>query len=193
MMKIKLTQDKLYEYLDEEIIDFPLYTTAILNLANKFAQGTRPKTVGQMSDLIQEFPGKSLTEWKLWYMQQNPTATEDATNKILAMIEKLRVAISKIDKDMVRRWVDDLVIVKTFVGLRFQEAILKKIAEIRGCDYRLAKPYEEAKGIDGFVGSKAISIKPATYKSMQSLAESIAVDIVYYEKVKDGIVIEFDK
>jgi hypothetical protein len=37
-------------------------------LANQNAQGTRPKVVGQMSELIKEFPGKDVAEWEEWYI-----------------------------------------------------------------------------------------------------------------------------
>jgi hypothetical protein len=40
----------------------------LLNLANQNAQGTRPKIVGQMSELIEQFGGKSLDEWERWYL-----------------------------------------------------------------------------------------------------------------------------
>ena len=190
VMRIKITQDELYKYLVDQPADFPKYTAAILNLANKFSQGTRPRVVGQMTELIQEFSGNTIDEWRKWYKERYPDTAEEATGKIFIMIEKFKSAISQIDKEMVRRWVDDLLIVKTFVGLRFQEAILKKLAELRGCSYRLALPEEEAKGIDGFVGDEAISIKPSSYKSMQSLTENIDVNIVYYEKKKNNIIIE---
>ncbi len=83
----------------------------------------------------------------------------------------------------------NLVLVKTFTGLKFQEAILRKLSEIKGCDYRLAKPYEESQGIDGFVGEEAYSIKPSTYRS-QNLAESIDIKIIFYDKKRDGVVFE---
>ena len=38
--------------------------------------------------------------------------------------------MNKIDRDRIEQWVRDLVIVKTFARLRFQEAILKKGAEL---------------------------------------------------------------
>ena len=41
-------------------------------------------------------------------------------------------AMGKIDENMVNEWARDLVIVQTFIGLQFQEAILKKGAEIKG-------------------------------------------------------------
>ena len=106
------------------------------------------------------------------------------------MIENFKQTIPVIDRDMVKSWAQDLVFAKTFVGLRFQEAILKKMAELKGCDYRLAHPYEESQGIDGFVGDRPVSIKPLTYKAEAALAEKIEATIVYYDKKTDGIVIE---
>jgi hypothetical protein len=56
-----------------------------------------------------------------------------------------------------------------------------------GKSYRTSLPEEEAKGIDGYIGDNPVSIKPQTYESKQMLPKSIGVQIVYYEKVKDGI------
>jgi hypothetical protein len=42
--------------------EFPKYATQIMNLANQNAQGTRPRVVGQMSELIQEFRGRRFNE-----------------------------------------------------------------------------------------------------------------------------------
>ena len=79
---------------------------------------------------------------------------------------------------------------RTFAGLRFQEAILKKLSEIKGCDYRLAEPHEESQGIDRFVGEEAYSIKPSTYDAIPTVAGSIEVKIIFYEKKADGVVFE---
>lgn len=142
-MKVKISNKELQKYLDIEAPEFPKYTASILNLANRYAQGTRPPVVGQMSDLIQHFTGKELSEWERWYLEQKPVAIRTATEKILKMIKNFRNAMDKIDEAMVERWVRDLVIVKTFVGLRFQETILKKGAEIKGTKYRLSGREEE--------------------------------------------------
>lgn len=98
------------------------------------------------------------------------------------MIENINAASVKIDRTLIKSWVEDLILVKTFAGLKIQEAILKKLSEIKGCDYRLAEPHEESQGIDGFVGEEAYSIKPRTYDTMQHLAESIEVKMIFYEK-----------
>ena len=109
------------------------------------------------------------------------------------MVENLKEAINKIDRSMAKEWVKDLVIIKTFAGLRFQEALLKKGAELMGANYRLSEPLEESKGIDGFIGNIPISIKPYTYKSKKSLSEEIDVKIVYYKKIKTGIEVDYSE
>ncbi len=42
--------------------------------------------------------------------------------EILQKLKELKNSLNKIDQTMVEQWVRDLVIVKTFAGLRFQEA-----------------------------------------------------------------------
>ena len=61
---------------------FPKYTTQILNLVNSNAQGTRPAVVGQMSELIKQFDGKSLSEWIECYNSKQPNAVYSATEKV---------------------------------------------------------------------------------------------------------------
>ena len=191
-MKLKIKNDQLFQIVAGSIAEFPKYTTQIINLANQNAQGTRPKVVGQMSDLIQEFSGKSIGEWEEWYKEGHPSAIDDATNKIFEMVEKFKLAINNIDRELVRKWVEDLVITKTFVGLRFQEAILAKIAEQKKQKYRLAAPEEESKGIDGFIGYTAVSIKPTSYEAKQGLVEDIGVEMIFYEKKKDGLTVQYN-
>lgn len=146
-----------------------------------------------MTDLTQEFPGSTLDEWRQWYLERHPGAIETATNRIMAVLEKMQDAMASIDEEMVRKWVDDLVIVKTFLGLRFQAAILKKIAELCDTTYRLAEPEEESRGIDGFVGHVPFSIKPETYQTMARLPEDIQAQVVYYKKTNKGITFTFDE
>ena len=189
-MIIKIKNDELAKELIGEIKEFPRYTTQILNLANQNSQGTRPRVVGQLSELINECPEKTYEGWKSWYLAKYPKAINNASEKVNEMIGNLKDAILKIDETMIKRWLEDLVLEKTFVGLRFQEAILKKIAEIKKENYRFSTPKEESKGIDGFIGDVSISIKPTTYKAKNSLRENIAAKIVYYDKTKSGLVID---
>lgn len=189
-MIIKIKNEELIQELVGETEEFPRYTTQILNLANQNSQGTRPKVVGQLSELIQECPEKTYEGWKNWYLRKNPEAIENASEKINEMVNNLKEAIQKIDKEMIKKWVENLVLEKTFVGLRFQEAILKKVADIKDKEYKLSTPREESKGIDGFIGNDAVSIKPITYKTKKSLKENIEAKIIYYDKTKSGLNID---
>lgn len=184
---------KYQEIYSDQIGDpkeFPKYSTQIMNLANQNAQGTRPRIVGQMSDLITEFTGKSFDNWVRWYMSKHPNSIDQATNMVFEMIQKFASVIKEIDKQMVHDYLEDLVLAKTYVGFRFQQGILKHLAKKYNKEYRASTPTEEAKGIDGFIGDKPVSVKPHTYKAMV-LPEKIEVLIVYYEKKKTGISIEY--
>jgi ribosomal protein S19 len=54
------------------------------------------------------------------YLQKKPDAIKNATEKILQKLKELKETLKNIDYDTVEKWVRDLVIVKTFIGLRFQ-------------------------------------------------------------------------
>lgn len=108
------------------------------------------------------------------------------------MYETMKGAFNAITKDMVENWVKDLVYGKTYCGMKFQTAIISAIASQLNKGWREANPEEEAKGIDGFIGDKPLQIKAATYKLEAHLSEVIDVPIVYYDKKKDGISIEYN-
>ena len=195
-MKLTIKNEELIVINGSETPDFPKYTSQLINWANQNAQGTRPVVVGQMSELFPEFmnSGMEITieNWRKWYTEKYPEAFENATDKIFAQVQNLRNAIPLIDRDMVEKWVQDLVINKTFNGMYVQKAILASLAEKRGTTYRLATPEEESIGIDGYVGEIPYSVKPDTYKTMGRLSETIDVKMIYYSKTKTNLKIEVE-
>lgn len=100
---IRIKNEELVRELVGEIKDFPRYTTQLLNLANQNAQGTRPRVVGQLSELIQECPEKTYEGWKRWYLTKYPHAIDDASARVQEMMENLKRAILEIDPAMIRR------------------------------------------------------------------------------------------
>ncbi|PAU93441.1 restriction endonuclease [Aliifodinibius salipaludis] len=192
MKEGKIKNSELKKAIVTDAPNFPKYTTQLMNLANQNSQATRPKYVGQMTELIKEFDGNSLEEWRKWYNQKHPDAIDKATQKIAEMIDKLSEAMQQIDEEMIRAWVEELIIANTYSGLNFQEAILKKIAESKNKPFSPATPQDESKGIDGYIGDKPISIKPTSYRVKKGLTEQIDVDIVYYEKLKTCIKFKYD-
>ena len=195
-MIYNLKNESIEGYNESENYSFPKYTSQLINWANQNAQGTRPRVVGQMSELFPEVINSThhvaIEYWKRFYVMKHPEAFKEATDKIYAQIENLREAIQLIDRDMVERWVEDLIINKTFNGMYVQKAILASLADLKDTDYRLATPEEEAKGIDGFVGGVPYSVKPDTYKTMGRLSEVIEVKMIYYTKTKTGLKIEVE-
>src|SRR5699024_3606387 len=139
-MKLKIKLEEARELLTGEDYDYPKYTTQLMNLANQNAQATRPRNEGQLSDLIQEFKGNKLEEWEEWYLEKYPDTIDEATDKVFGMLKNLEESIARIDEEMVRKWVKELIIVKTFSGLKFQETILRKLSEKYKLSYKQSTP-----------------------------------------------------
>ena len=51
-MKFTIKNDELVVLNGSKTPNFPKYTSQLINWANQNAQGTRPKVVGQLSDLF---------------------------------------------------------------------------------------------------------------------------------------------
>lgn len=185
---IRISEEKREELVAEIDPDFPKYTTQIMNTANQNSQGTRPATVGQLNEIIEvykeEYPNGDFEDWKRFYFEEydGEESIEEATDKVFEMVVKMREAAEEIDREMVNRWVKDLVLYKTYNGLgRTEEAVLKKLSEEYGVPYELGTAEDESKGVDGYLGDQPVSVKPITYKQKSRLQEDIQAPIVYYE------------
>lgn len=66
------------------------------------------------------------------------------------------------------------------------------MAYLKKQPYQTADASQESKGIDGYIGSTPISIKPITYKTKDMFIENIDAKLIYYEKDKKGIKITYD-
>ena len=133
-MKLTIKNEELLELNESSTPQFPKYTSQLINLANQNAQGTRPKVVGQLSELFQEYQKNtdeiSIDTWKKWYLSKYPKAIEDATNRIYEQIQNLKNAITLIDRNMIQKWVEDLIITKTYNGLYIQKLFCQKLQKL---------------------------------------------------------------
>jgi hypothetical protein len=186
---IRLSEEEREELVADIDPEFPKYTTQILNTANQNSQGTRPNTVGQLNEIIEEYkaeyPDGTYEDWKKFYLENydGEERIEEATDKIFEMVTKMREAAKKIDREMTNRWVRDLVLYKTYTGLgRNEEAILNKLSDTYDLHYELGTAEDESKGVDGYLGDQPVSVKPITYKQKSRLQEEIQAPIVYYEE-----------
>jgi hypothetical protein len=159
------------------------YVSQVLNLCSSNSQATRPKKVGQMSEIVEESGARTQKEWSQWYLKTHPHNIDKAVDTIQVMLNDIVSSAQKITRNEIKDWVEDLILYKTFYGIRIQESILRETASLIGAKtYRLAIPSEEAKGIDGFLDKKPVQIKPVAYKQKSALPEKISVPIIYYKK-----------
>ncbi len=196
-MKLKIKGEIIKKLINYPEKSFPKYSTQILNLANSNSQATRPKNVGQMSELIKQFrnsnPHGSLSDWETWYKSRNLRKIKIATDKISHMVENLKNTIENITDELIEIWVEDLIIDKTYLGLNFQDSIIKYLSQKLNIVYKQSDPSEESQGIDGYLGEHPISIKPITYKQkIASKQEKIEVEIIYYKKKEKSNDIEIE-
>ena len=189
-MKIRLTQQDLRGRLPVTRPEYRKYVSGLINLANSTAKATIPSRVGQVSELIQECPARDYEGWCTWYLSKYPKAIEQATERVLEMLELLRDAMDGIDPDTVHQWITELVLTKTYTGLRVQHAILEETARKLGKTLHQSSPDDESCGIDGYLDGQAVSVKPDTYRtSMASHVETIDARVIYYEKKTNGTIV----
>ena len=107
------------------------YVGTVINNINGFKQSTRPKNVGQLSDMIQEYKDTTVTPskegWVEYYEGKQSGSIAAATDKTWEGIQELIENLQSLTKEDVRSWTEDLVIDKTFDGLFWQEEILKQL------------------------------------------------------------------
>lgn len=110
------------------------------------------------------------------------------TNRIKAFTSKNEF------KDNVEKWLKNLTYNKTYCGLIAQELILNDIALKKGLKAILGSPFDEQKGIDGYIidGDKyyPLQIKSSTFK-IDNKREKFDCPIIEYSLSKDGIEYEF--
>ncbi len=188
-----LTREEILNEIGYTPPSFPRYVAPLLNLANRFAGATRPRIVGQMSHLIHQSGAQTLEDWEEWYLKQQPDAIETAVMLIKEKLNQFREALDGVTDKVVRTWVRDLVIAKTYEGLKLQKVILRKVAETVEKSWRLSTPREEARGIDGYIGKTPISIKPTTWKLEPALQDQLAACVIFYQKRRSGIKVIFDE
>ena len=89
-MKFTISNSELLKINKCGAANFPKYTSQLINWANQNAQGTRPKIVGQLSDLFPEFEKAAkeilLETWEKWYLEKYPTAIDDAVERIYKQV-----------------------------------------------------------------------------------------------------------
>lgn len=192
---IVIKRKDMEDLLNIKSKSFDKYIPQLINLANQISQATRPNNIGNISEMFKEFKRKNkngkLDDWEKYYRSKQKDSIEVATKKISNYINKLSESLNSIDETVVKDWVEDLIFEKTYSGLNIQEIIIKKIAQMNNATYRLSNRKEEAKGIDGYINEKPVSIKPTSY-DIKYLQEDIDVKIIRYKKKNNKLIIYYN-
>lgn len=167
---------------------FPKYTATFINNSNQVSQATRPKNVGQLSELFRSGVFISADKWKEWYTSKNPGKIDNAVAKIIGQINKQILAYKDITPELVRTWVEDLIIAKTYNGLKIQEWICEDISKKYKKEYRISTAEEESRNIDAYIAEVPLTVKPLSYKSKQSNQVVIEHAVVIMYSYKKGII-----
>ena len=180
----------------------PKYISSLINLACSWSQATRPKAVGNMSELAKRYrqevaaSARSPEDWERFCRGKQADGCMDAsvrkgTDMLLAIKQTLNACSTDELREFTRDWIADTVYRKSFDGLVVvQPAVLKALAEARGSTWREATAAEESKGIDGYIGDRPVQVKPSGWDKQNATVNNVTsaadVPIVEYKKVKQG-------
>jgi|WetSurMetagenome_2_1015567.scaffolds.fasta_scaffold09003_7 hypothetical protein len=174
-------------------LEIPKYAGPIINLANRFGRATRPEKVGSLAILARGKLNKGIIYWEKWYKNKYPDIIDKATDEAFAKLKEIKRSLRNVDREIVKKWVEDLIIRKTFNGLKLQEKIIMEVAKKVRRKYRRPTKLEESRGIDGWIGGKSVSVKAKSYRTEGFLPEEIEANaMIYYSKTKNGIKIKYD-
>lgn len=192
MMKIKKEEVREILGVDDNVL-FPKYVSGLLNFAFNTSRANAASKIGHVSTEIQSFDEEvkngSMDDFNEYLLGKFPNREEYSFEKTMGLLEGMKEALSVIDGDVVKDYMSNMKN-NTWVGLRVQETLLKKLADEAGSTWRLATQEEEAKGIDGYVGNKAYQVKPTSHKAMGRLGEKFDCAVIYYDKGSNGIKFE---
>lgn len=192
MKSILINKSKLKNLKVSKNSDFPKYSTLIINQAASTIGATRPKVVGKLTEIFRDFEEESnlnktpitIESWRNYHEDQFPQALSNALDKTMYMIDEFKNVFNKIDRNMVEKWIIDLLYEKTFYGLNVQ-AILTLFLDSKGHIVRNSSPEEESKNIDIFIDDKPFQIKPESHK-YKKLLPNINIAIIYYKQTPSG-------
>lgn len=220
-MKIdKSSKSRLKKYVSlnvDEEKEFPLpkYTTQILNLISSNAQATRPKYVGQMSEIVPAFikeyhkENNKFPDWKDWedyYLENYKDEYEAGKKRLKEYLEIHKEALDLLindDGSILENWYNKFIMIQNFKGFQYEEFIFhyikREIFKEKKYSVRKATPDEESKGIDIVVSKKDdylfLNIKPLDsferIEKRMNLNHNYEVILIFYSIKEDDLEIRF--
>jgi len=203
--------------------DVGTYISTFLNQINQWAGGSKPKNVGQVSELIKDFrqkhPTGDLDDWKKFHqdltgeeievlqgkgknkkpVKAHMAGIDQGVQDIMSKLTQVKASLNSVKEKDIRKWLENLTYEKTYCGLEAQEMILDKIATDlgNGYTYKLGSLEDERKGIDGFVidpnGKKFALQIKSESYRNKNKQEQFKCPIIFYNLSKGGVEFNFDQ
>lgn len=176
--------------------DFPKYSKPVLNIAAQNSKATQVKTVGSMKELFTEFlataqdAGHSVEAWEEFYFTRYNGREKIAlaTDKLWAMLSKMPLDTTILNKEVANAYIIDLVINKTHYGMSGEYYAVLATAMHFKLNYRFSTAEEESQGIDAWIGNKPVQVKPhdsVTKHHVRNHADINKTLVITYESKAD--------
>lgn len=190
--ELHISKDERRRIAVGQDLEYPRYTTKIMNLACHTSQATNRSSVGSLDEILEEFeaehPDGTFEDWVEYYNKRynGEVKVQRAAKKTYDMVENMREAIDLITYDMVEQWVEDLILYKSYMGFDAREVIIPKLGRELQVSSRLAGPEEMAEGISGYLGEQPICLRSTKHDKGPAMYEDTDIPVVYYEETDSG-------
>ena len=171
---------------------FPPYQEQLLHLANVDLKSEKPTFAERMCELDREATNETNSHlvWENWYANHLHNSVDSISDRMMVQINLLQQALKQIDRDRIRRYVEQQLITDSYLGKRVIEAILMKVAEERGKSYDPSDDDNDA--IDGYVGGKAVVVSPLNGHGDTPEDPDTVLGHIYYHRNEQGLDLEVE-
>lgn len=175
--------------------DYEKYFEGLIRDIASDKNPTDSDAVGQLTDLVDESSAQTYREWEKYYkrnyLEENPDAINNAVDEIIEYLGgTINERLYNIDKQLVKKWVEQLVYQRTPSGLFYEIGILQYISEEHDLEYENSNSQDETEGIDGFLDGNEVQVKPDSYEHGGTERQMPSVATIVYEIQDDNILVD---
>lgn len=174
-MIVELTVDDTEVYDSLPTFDWEKYQRGymgILNNAYNQSCNAGGKKLGNMSEITEGFDGGSYRDFIEYYYDSH-NGGERRLEAVKAMaeniIERVRSVGGDISKEDAIRWSKKYIesmLVNSYRGFMDEERAIELVADELGEPWSVASEEMESAGIDGYIGSHPVQVKPSSYTEL---------------------------
>jgi hypothetical protein len=172
---------------------------AVMDFIDYRVNAYRKKTVGSVNELFHSMHPTSLSEWESMYFAKYGEMYEDALENhfykyVLIAYETPVGHLTAKQKRSLRKFMEEraylLMIKKTYYSYVVQDAIFLHLAEKNDMVYEISWDDTDSKGIDGFLNSQPLSVKPLNFIHSKDYGRHTIVPIIFYTNLYEGVLLD---